>query len=71
MKPGNLVYFSKKYLLYDYAQLQGQYGLLLERVDIPTSNNDKFVKGWRSLWGDQIHFIYENDLSVVQTNNTL
>ena len=45
MKPGNLVYFSNKYLPYDYAQLQGQYGLLLERVDIPTSNNDQFVKG--------------------------
>ena len=71
MKPGNLVYFSAKHLAYDFEQLRGQYGLLLERVDIPTSNNDKFVKGWRSLWGDQIHFIYENDLSVVQTNNTL
>lgn len=67
MKPGNLVYFSNKYLLYDYAQFQGQYGLLLERVDIPTNNNNRFVKGWRSLWGDQIHFIYENDLSVVET----
>ena len=67
MKPGNLVYFSKKYLLYDYAQLQGQYGLLLERVDIPTSNNDKFVKGWRTLWGEQIKFVYEKDLSVVET----
>ena len=67
MKPGNLVYFSKKYLLYDYAQLQGQYGLLLERVDIPTSNNDKFVKGWRTLWGEQIKFFYEKDLSVVET----
>lgn len=68
MKPGNLVYFSNKYLPYDYAQLQGQYGLLLERVDIPTSNNDKFVKGWRSLWGEKIIFIYEKDLTVVETN---
>ena len=68
MKPGNLVYFSNKYLPYDYAQLLGQYGLLLERVDIPTNNNDRFVKGWRSLWGDQIIFIYEKDLSVVETN---
>lgn len=66
MKPGNLVYFSNKYLPYDYAQLLG-YGLLLERVDIPTSNNDKFVKGWRTLWGEQIKFVYENDLSVVET----
>ena len=71
MKPGNLVYFSAKHLAYDFEQLRGQYGLLLERVDIPTNNNDRFVKGWRSLWGDKIHFIYENDLSVVQTNNTL
>ena len=68
MKPGNLVYFSNKYLPYDYAQLQGQYGILLERVDIPTSNNDKFVKGWRSLWGEKIIFIYEKDLTVVETN---
>lgn len=67
MKPGNLVYFSNKYLPYHYAQLQGQYGLLLERVDIPTSNNDKFVKGWRTLWGEQIKFVYEKDLSVVET----
>lgn len=68
MNPGNLVYFSNKYLPYDYAQLQGQYGLLLEKVAIPTSNNDKFVIGWRALWGDQIIFIYEKDLSLVETN---
>ena len=67
MKPGNLVYFSNKYLPYDYAQLQGQYGLLLERVDLPTGNNDKFVKGWRTLWGEQIKFVYEKDLSIVET----
>lgn len=66
MKPGNLVYFSNKMLPYDYAQLQGQYGILLERVDIPTSNNGKFVKGWRTLWGDQIKFVYENDISAVE-----
>ena len=67
MKPGNLVYFSAKHLAYDFEQLRGQYGLLLERVDIPTSNNDKFVKGWRTLWGEQIKFVYEKDLSVVET----
>lgn len=66
MKPGNLVYFSNKMLPYDYAQLQGQYGILLERVDIPTSPHG-FVIGWRILWGDQIKFIYQECLSIVDT----
>jgi len=67
MKPGDLVYFSAKSLAYDFEQLRGQYGLLLERVDIPSRNNDGFVKGWRTLWGEQIRFVYEMDLSIVET----
>ncbi len=67
MKPGNLVYFSNKLLPYDYDKLKGQYGLLIQRIDIPSSNNDRFVKCWRTLWGDEIYFIYENDLSIVAT----
>lgn len=53
-------------LPYDYAQLQGQYGILLEKVIISTGS-DNFVIGWRSLWEHKIIFIYENDLSIVET----
>jgi hypothetical protein len=35
MKVGDLVYFSAQHLAFDFEQLRGQYGLLLQYLDIP------------------------------------
>lgn len=61
MKVGNLVYFSNKHLCYDYERLRGQYGVLLEQIDIP--NGTYVVRGWRALFDEKIIFLYENDIS--------
>ena len=67
MKPGDLVYFSAKHLAYDFDQLRGQYGLLLEYIDIPGKGDTKY-RGWKTLWGEKKLIVYENDLSLVETN---
>lgn len=72
MKPGDLVYFSAKHLAYGYEQLRGQYGLLLEYIDIPgidiTGKGDTKYRGWKTLWGEKKLIVYEDDISVVETN---
>ena len=67
MKPGDLVYFSAKHLPYDFEQLRGQYGLLLEYIDLP-GRGDITYPGWKTLWGETKLIVYENDLSLVETN---
>lgn len=52
MKPGDLVYFSSKHLAYDFEQLRGQYGLLLEYVEIGGREGQKY-KVWKTLWGEK------------------
>ena len=64
MKPGNLVYFSAKHLAYDFEQLRGQYGLLLEYIDIPGKGDIKY-HGWKTLWGERKMTVYEEDISLV------
>ncbi len=64
MKPGDLVYFSAKSLAYDFEQLRGQYGLLLEYIDIP-GKESKTYRGWKTLWGERKMTVYEEDISLV------
>ena len=64
MKPGNLVYFSAKHLAYDFEQLRGQYGLLLEYINIP-GKGKKTYPGWKTLWGETVMTVYEEDISLV------
>lgn len=67
MKPGDLVYFSSKHLAYDFEQLRGQYGLLLEYVEIGGREGQKY-KVWKTLWGEKKLTVWEQDISLVETN---
>jgi hypothetical protein len=65
MKVGDLVYFSSQHLAFDYEQLRGQYGLLLEYVAIPAREGKTF-KAWKTLWGEKRITVYEQDISLVE-----
>ncbi len=67
MKPGDLVYFSAQHLAFDFEQLRGQYGLLLEYVEI-SGRGDKTYRGWKTLWGEKKLTVWEQDISLVKPN---
>ncbi len=67
MKPGDLVYFSSEHLAYDFQQLRGLHGLLLEYVEIP-GRGDKTYRGWKTLWGERKLTVWEQDISLVEPN---
>ena len=67
MKVGDLVYFSSQHLAYDFEQLRGQYGLLLEYVEIGGREGQTY-KGWKTLWGEKKLTVWEQDISIVETN---
>lgn len=67
MKVGDLVYFSSQHLAYDFEQLRGQYGLLLEYVELP-GRDGKTYKGWKTLWGEKKLTVWEQDISLVEPN---
>ncbi|NDB84531.1 MAG: hypothetical protein EB127_17785 [Alphaproteobacteria bacterium] len=67
MKVGDLVYFSSQHLAFDFEQLRGQYGLLLEYVEIP-GRDGKTYKGWKTLWGEKKLTVWEQDISLVEPN---
>jgi len=66
MKPGDLVYFSSKYLPYDFEKLRGQYGLLLEYIDLP-GRGDITYPGWKTLWGETKLTVLESDISLLES----
>ena len=66
MKPGNLVYFSNKYLPYDFEKLRQYYGLLLEYVDLP-GRGDITYPGWKTLWGETKLIVLESDISLLES----
>ncbi len=67
MKVGDLVYFSSLHLAFDFEQLRGQYGLLLEYVELP-GRDGKTYKGWKTLWGEKKLTVWEQDISLVEPN---
>ena len=79
MKQGDLVYFSDRgnamFLIKDniknrYSSQSGllpeyeQYGILLEYINIPGKGN-KTYPGWKTLWGETVMTVYEEDISLV------
>jgi hypothetical protein len=64
MKQGDLVYFSAKSLAYDFEKVREQYGILLEYINIPGKGN-KTYPGWKTLWGETVMTVYEEDISLV------
>jgi len=64
MKVGDLVYFSSEHLAYDFEQLRGQWGLLLECFEIP-GREGKTYKGWKTLWGEKILIVLEQDIAII------
>jgi hypothetical protein len=66
LKPGNLVYFSSKYLPYDFEKLRQYYGLLLEYVDLP-GRGDITYPGWKTLWGETKLTVLESDISLLES----
>lgn len=68
MKVGDLVYFSSKHLAYDFDQLRGQYGLLLEYMELP-GRGDKVYPSWEVLWGEKTLIVYEQDITKVNQHD--
>ena len=67
MKQGDLVYFSAQHLAFDFEQLRGQYGLLLQYLDIPGRDGIAYPS-WRTLWGEKLLIVYQKDISLVEPN---
>ncbi len=67
MKVGDLVYFSATQLAFDFEQLRGLYGLLLEYVEIP-GREGKTYRGWKTLWGEKPITVFENDIALVKSD---